>query len=119
MGSAMAQNIQNAGYAMVAQHVREEATRPLLEGAARLGASPAEVAAQCEATFTPLPGPRQVERCGGILAGIKEGHLYLGPRWGNIAEIFATVRRQALKTVSPDVSYKPIPILISHDVPGP
>ena len=81
MGSAMAQNIQNAGYAMVVQDAREEATRPLLEGGARLGASPAEVAAQCEVTFTSLPGPKQVEEVvegrDGILDGIKEGHVYL------------------------------------------
>jgi len=81
MGSAMAQNIQNAGYAMVVQDAREEATRALLEGGAKLGASPAEVAAQCEVTFTSLPGPKQVEEVvegrDGILDGIKEGHVYL------------------------------------------
>ena len=44
IGLGLAQNIQNAGYAMVVQDAREEATRPLLEGGARLGASPAEVA---------------------------------------------------------------------------
>ncbi len=37
MGSAIAHNIQNAGYAMVVQDNREEATRPLLEGGASHG----------------------------------------------------------------------------------
>lgn len=81
MGSPMAQNIQKAGYSMVVLDAREDATRPLLEGGARLGASPAEVAAQCEVTFTSLPGPRQVEevveRRDGILEGIRPGHVYL------------------------------------------
>ncbi len=81
IGSAMAQNIQNAGYAMVVHDAREEATRQLLEGGARLGSSPAEVAAQCDVTFTSLPGPKQVEEVvegrDGILEGIKEGHVYL------------------------------------------
>jgi len=58
MGSTMAQNIQNAGYAMVVQDAGEEATRPLLEGGAR---KMEEV----------------VEGRDGILAGIKEGHVYL------------------------------------------
>ena len=40
MGSAMAGNIQKAGYPMVVHDVREEATRPLLEGGARLAGSP-------------------------------------------------------------------------------
>ena len=81
IGSGMAQNIQNAGYAMVVHDAREEATRQLLEGGARLGSSPAEVAAQCDVTFTSLPGPKQVEEVvegrDGILEGIKEGHVYL------------------------------------------
>ena len=37
MGTAIAHNIQNAGYAMVVQDAREKATRPLLEGGASHG----------------------------------------------------------------------------------
>ena len=37
IGSGMAWNIQNAGYAMVVQDAREKATRPLLEGGASHG----------------------------------------------------------------------------------
>ena len=37
MGSTIAHNIQNAGYAMVVQDAREKATRPLLEGGASHG----------------------------------------------------------------------------------
>ena len=81
MGSAMARNIQNAGYSMVVHDAREEATRPLLEGGAKLATSPAEVAALCDVTFTSLPGPPQVEEVvdgrDGILEGIKKGAIYL------------------------------------------
>ncbi len=81
MGSAMARNIQKAGYSMVVHDAREEATRPLLEGGAKLATSPAEVAALCDVTFTSLPGPPQVEEVvdgrDGILEGIKEGAVYL------------------------------------------
>ena len=81
MGSAMAQNIQKAGYSMVVHDAREEATRPLLEEGAKLATSPAEVAALCDVTFTSLPGPPQVEEVvdgrDGILEGIKEGAVYL------------------------------------------
>ena len=44
MGGGMAGNIQKAGYPMVVYDIREEATKPLLEGGARLASSPAEVA---------------------------------------------------------------------------
>jgi len=81
MGSAMARNIQKAGYSMVVHDAREEATRPLLEGGAKLATTPAEVAALCDVTFTSLPGPPQVEEVvdgrDGILEGIKEGAVYL------------------------------------------
>ena len=44
LGSPMAQNIQKAGFPMVVYDVREVATRSLLDGGARLAASPNEVA---------------------------------------------------------------------------
>jgi 3-hydroxyisobutyrate dehydrogenase len=81
MGTGMASNIQKAGYPMVVHDVREAATRPLLEGGARLGGSPAEVAAASEVVLTSLPAPPDVESVvlgrEGVLEGIKEGALYL------------------------------------------
>ena len=61
LGAPMAVNIQKAGYPMVVYDVREEATRPLLEGGARLAGSPAEVARLSDVIFTSLPMPRDVE----------------------------------------------------------
>ena len=81
MGSGMAGNIQKAGYPMVVQDVREAATRPLLEGGARLATSPAEVSSQSDVTFTSLPMPRDVEQVltgqEGVLEGMKPGGIHL------------------------------------------
>ena len=81
LGTPMAQNIQKAGYSMVVYDVREGATKTLLEGGARLAASPEEVAGLCDVTFTSVPGPKEVEEVGvgshGVLAGINEGAVYV------------------------------------------
>ena len=61
MGGGMAGNIQAAGYPMVIHDINEAATRPFLEAGAHLANSPADVASQCDVTFTSLPGPREVE----------------------------------------------------------
>ena len=81
MGGGMAGNIQKAGYPMVVYDLREAATRPFLEGGARLGNSPADVAARSEIILTSLPGPREVELVAtgpeGILQGMTAGSVYI------------------------------------------
>lgn len=81
MGGGMANNIQKAGYDMVVYDLREEATRPLLDGGARLANTPAEVASLCDVTFTSLPGPKEVEEVAlgaeGVLEGIKPGGIFI------------------------------------------
>ena len=81
MGAPMARNIQKAGYEMVVHDIREEATKPLLDGGARLAGSPAEVASRSDITLTSLPGPKDVEQVtagsDGILEWVKEGSIYL------------------------------------------
>ena len=81
IGSAMAVNIQKAGYQMVVHDIREAAAKPLLEGGARLAGSPAEVSSVSDITLTSLPGPREVEAImagrDGLLEGMKEGGIYL------------------------------------------
>ena len=57
MGTPMAVNIQKAGYSMVVYDVREEASKPLLEGGARLAGSPAEVARLSDIVAASLPRP--------------------------------------------------------------
>jgi 3-hydroxyisobutyrate dehydrogenase len=81
LGAPMAKNIQNAGYPMVVYDVREGATKPLLEGGARLAADPEEVASLSDVTFTSVPGPLEVEEVTlgphGVLSGIKDGGVYV------------------------------------------
>ena len=81
MGGGMSANIQRAGYPMVVYDLREEVTRPLLEGGARLANSPSEVAHLSDVTFTSLPGPKEVEAVAtgpeGILEGIRPGGVYV------------------------------------------
>ena len=81
LGTAIAQNIQNAGYPMVVYDIREGATKPLLEEGSRLAGAPDEVASLSDVTFTSLPGPREVEDVTlglhGVLNGIKEGGIYV------------------------------------------
>ena len=80
LGTAIAQNIQNAGYPMVVYDIREGATKPLLKEGSRLAGAPDEVASLSDVTFTSLPGPREVEDVTlglhGVLNGIKEGGIY-------------------------------------------
>ena len=81
LGSAIAQNIQNAGYPMVVYDIREGATKPLLKEGSRLAGAPDEVASLSDVTFTSLPGPREVEDVTlglhGVVNGIKEGGIYV------------------------------------------
>ena len=81
MGTPLAVNIQKAGYPMVVHDAREEATKPLLEGGARLAGSPAEAARLCDVVATCLPRPQVVEEIvtgpDGILEGIQPGGIYM------------------------------------------
>ena len=81
MGSAMAGNIQKAGYPMVVHDVREEATRPFGERGAKAAGTPEEVARLSDVIFTSVPGPKEMEEVatgsGGILGGIKSDSVYV------------------------------------------
>lgn len=81
MGSGMAGSLQKADYPMVVFDLRQAVVQPFVERGARSAASPAEVARQCDITFTSLPGPAEVEAVAlgaqGVLAGIKPGAVYV------------------------------------------
>jgi 3-hydroxyisobutyrate dehydrogenase len=81
MGGGMAANIQKADYPMVVSDLRQELTQAFVDNGARRAATPAEVASQCDVTFTSLPGPAEVEAvalgANGILQGIKPGAIYV------------------------------------------
>jgi 3-hydroxyisobutyrate dehydrogenase len=81
MGAGMAGNLQKADYPMVVYDIRREATQAFVDHGARRATSAAEVASQCDVTFTSLPGPAEVEAVaigpGGVLEGIKPGAIYV------------------------------------------
>jgi 3-hydroxyisobutyrate dehydrogenase len=81
MGGGMAANIQKADYPMVVSDLRQELTQSFVDNGARRAATPAEVASQCDVTFTSLPGPAEVEAVAlgahGVLEGIKPGAIYV------------------------------------------
>ena len=81
LGTPMAQNIQRAGFPMAVYDLREGATRALLEGGARLAASPGEVAAVSDVIISCVPGPTEVEEItlgpDGILGGLNPGDVYV------------------------------------------
>ncbi len=81
LGTPMALNIQRAGFPMAVYDAREFATRPLLEGGARLATSPAEVAAVSDVILSSVPGPPEVEEIAlgryGILSGVSPGDVYV------------------------------------------
>ncbi len=81
MGSGMAGNILKADYPIVVHDLRPDLVASFVDRGARSAASPAEVARQCDVTFTSLPGPAEVEAVAlgsqGILEGIRSGAVYV------------------------------------------
>jgi 3-hydroxyisobutyrate dehydrogenase len=80
MGRHMAANLRAGGHELVVHDISEAAARPHLDAGASWAASPAEVAAATEVTFTSLPGPPEVEAValgpGGLLEGMSPGKAY-------------------------------------------
>src|SRR6266446_148072 len=81
MGRGMASNIHKADYPIVVHDLRPDLAKPFVDRGARSATSPAEVARQCDVTFTSLPGPAEVEAVAlgsqGILEGIRPGAVYV------------------------------------------
>jgi 3-hydroxyisobutyrate dehydrogenase len=57
LGAKLAGSLARAGFELVVYDRDPQAAQPLVSAGARLAASPAEVAAQCEAVITCLPSP--------------------------------------------------------------
>ena len=81
LGAPIAQNIRKAGYPMVVYDMDDGATRPALEGGAKVAQSPAEVADLSDVILSCVPGPVEVEEIAlgshGVVNGIKEGATYV------------------------------------------
>jgi 3-hydroxyisobutyrate dehydrogenase len=80
MGGSMSLNIRKAGYEMVVNDVRREASARQIEMGCQWADSPREVAAASEIVFTSLPGPPEVEAVAlgedGLLAGMAPGTVW-------------------------------------------
>jgi len=77
MGAKMALNLCAAGYDMVVNDIRREASAPHLAAGATGVDSARKVAESADVVFTSLPGPREVEALAlaedGLLAGMRRG----------------------------------------------
>jgi 3-hydroxyisobutyrate dehydrogenase len=77
MGASMALNVRAAGYDIVVNDIRREASAPHLQAGASWAESPLEVAEAADVVFTSLPGPREVEEVAlaenGLLVGMRRG----------------------------------------------
>jgi len=77
MGAAMAANLQKAGYALLVNDARREATAPHEQAGAAWAATPRELAQRSDVIFTCLPGLPQIEQVtlgtNGALAGMRAG----------------------------------------------
>lgn len=117
MGNGMVRHLIRAGYEMVVNDRRPEATANLIELGATWGENPAAVAAQSEILFTSLPGPAEVDEAslgeGGILEGANEGLIHVDLTTG----LPSSVRRLAHISKSKGVTYLEAPV--SDMVSGP
>jgi 3-hydroxyisobutyrate dehydrogenase len=77
MGAKMALNLGAAGYEMVVNDIRREASAPHLAAGATGVDSARQVAESADVVFTSLPGPHEIEAVAlaqdGLLAGMRRG----------------------------------------------
>ena len=77
MGASMALNVRAAGYDIVVNDIRREASVPHLQAGALWADSALKVAEAADVVFTSLPGPREIEEVAlsdnGLLAGMRRG----------------------------------------------
>jgi 3-hydroxyisobutyrate dehydrogenase len=81
IGHPLAGQLLAAGHALTVHDARREAAAELLAAGAAWAESPADLAVGCELVATCLPGPAEMEQVclgsRGIVAGIREGALYV------------------------------------------
>lgn len=80
MGASMAANLQKAGFAIVVNDIRREATAAHLEAGAQWADTPREVAERSEVVMSCLPSVESIEAVAlgkdGLLSGIRKGQAY-------------------------------------------
>ncbi len=81
MGAPMAANLLKAGFEVTVWNRSPERMKPLLDQGAKSAASPAEVAAASEVTFSCVTNSADVEQValgpGGVIEGAKAGTVYV------------------------------------------
>jgi len=81
MGSAMARNLVQAGFDVIVWNRSAEKSEPLVATGARLGATPRDVVAASEVTFSMVADPIATRSVCfdtyGVLAGVGPGHDYV------------------------------------------
>jgi 3-hydroxyisobutyrate dehydrogenase len=81
IGAPIAGQLLAAGHMLLVHDRRRAAAEPLVAAGAQWSASPAALAAECDAVATCLPGPSEMEEVslgpGGIAAKLRPGTLYI------------------------------------------
>ena len=81
MGKHMSRHVLEAGFNLTVHDLRKEAAAPLLKKGAKWANTPREVAASCDAVFSCLPAPKDVEEMvygrDGLKLGWKKGDVYV------------------------------------------
>ena len=81
MGKHMSNQILESGFSLTVHDLRKEAAAPLLKKGAKWADTPRAVAASCEAVFSCVPTPKDVEEMvygkDGLKSGWKKGDIYV------------------------------------------
>ncbi len=81
MGSHMARHILEAGYDLTVHDLKKDAAAHLLEKGAKWVDTPRAMAETCDAVFTSLPEPEEVQKVAygvdGLMEGWKAGDIYV------------------------------------------
>ena len=77
MGASMALNVRTAGFELVVNDIRRDASAPHIKAGATWADGPKEIGAAADVVFTSLPGPREVEAVAdGLFASMRKGSAW-------------------------------------------
>ena len=103
MGAKMALNLRAAGYDLVVNDIRREASAPHLAAGATGVDSARKVAESADVVFTSLPGPHEIEAVAlaedGLLAGMRRGTAWFDLSTNSLALVRRLHKRFAAKGV--------------------
>ena len=104
MGRGIASNFQKAGYSLVVNDLARQSAATHLEAGAIWAETPRALAVQCDAVFTSLPTPADVEKVGfgtdGLAAGFRNGAVWFDLTTNAVSDVRSIHARLALKGVA-------------------